>query len=229
MKLKVISWNIWIDGNFKEVVDFLRNSQADIIGLQEVVDDDRSRDIIKALKNEGYNSYFGSAEHTWDGNVYKDGPAILTKYKIIKNETHTLSEKDKRVAVQADIVAGNKTLHIFSTHLIHTHQKKGEEQDIQVSNLIKILPSERTILMGDFNAIPESSVIRNVNKVLVDADPDSYPTWSIYPEGCLVCNPQTMDTRLDYIFTSKDLKASSYKVEDSKASDHLPISVIIEI
>jgi len=229
MKLKVLSWNIWIDGYFDQVANFLRKSQADIIGLQEVVDDDPKRDIIKILDKEGYESYFGSAEHSWDGKVYRDGPAIFSKHKITKTETHVLSKEDKRVAVQADIVVGEKTLHVFSTHLIHTHQKRGEEQDIQVSNLIKKLPTEHTILMGDFNATPESSVIRSVNKVLIDTDSDSLPTWSTYPEGCLVCNPQVVDTRLDYIFTSKDLKTNSYKVENSKASDHLPILALIEI
>ena len=83
--------------------------------------------------------------------------------------------------------------------------------------------------MGDFNATPESPVIKSIQKVLVDSDPSSTPTWSVYPEGCRICNPQKLDTCLDYIFTSIDLKTSSFKVEESKASDHLPISVVVEI
>ena len=83
--------------------------------------------------------------------------------------------------------------------------------------------------MGDFNATPESETIRKMSEVLVDTDPTSAPTWSVYPAGCLVCNPQAIDTRLDYIFTTPDIKTSSFKVEQSKGSDHLPISVIAEI
>ena len=229
MKLKVLSWNIWIDSNFNEVVKFLKNSQADIIGLQEVVNNNPARDIIKVLQNEGYNSQFGYAEHSWGGNVYTDGPAIFSKFEISNKKTYVLSKKDKRAAVKADILVGDKTLHVLNTHLIHTHQNRSEEQDIQVSNLIKKLSTEHTILMGDFNATPESSVIKSMQKVLVDSNPSSAPTWSVYPEGCRICNPQKLDTCLDYIFTSIDLKTSSFKVEESKASDHLPISVVVEI
>jgi len=229
MGLKILSWNIWINGYFDQVKSFVKKSGADIIGLQEVVNNDSERDIINFLKNLGYESAFGSVEHSWGGKVYRDGPAIFSKHKIIKSETHILSKNDQRAAVQADIVVANKRLHVFSTHLIHTHQKGSEEQDIQVLSLIKKLPTEQTILMGDFNATPESSVIKNVKKVLVDFDPASSPTWSVYPEGCLVCNPQAVDTKLDYIFTSKDIKASAFKVETSKASDHLPISAVIDV
>ena len=229
MSLKILSWNIWINGYFDQVADFLKKSEADIIGLQEVVDNDPNRDIISFLKRLGYENVFDSVEHSWGGKVYRDGPAIFSKHKIIRSETHILSQNDKRAAVQADIIVGDKTLQVFSTHLIHTHQKGSEEQDLQVSNLIKKLPTEYTILMGDFNATPESSVIKSMQKVLVNSDPSSTPTWSAYPEGCRICNPQKLDTCLDYIFTSKDLKISSFKVEESKASDHLPISVLIEV
>ncbi len=229
MQIKVLSWNIWIEGNFNQTVDFLINSKADIIGLQEVVDNDTNRDIIGVLKNAGYEAFFGSVEHTWGGNVYRDGPALFTRYKMTNNETILLSKKDKRAAVKADITVGDKTLYVFSTHLIHTHQKESEEQNIQVSNLLKKLPTKGTILMGDFNATPQSSVIKNVKKILRDTDPSSTPTWSVYPQGCLACNPQAVDTKLDYIFTTQDINTHAFKVEQSKASDHLPISVLIEV
>lgn len=229
MKLKVLSWNIWVDGHFDQITDFLRTSEADVIGLQEVMSDNPKRDIIGFLDKLGYQHVFDPVEHTWGGKVYRDGPAIFSKYKILKSETYVLSEKDSRVAIRADILVGDETLHVFCTHLIHTHQQQSEVQDEQGLNLIEQLPSKHAIVMGDFNAIPESSVIKNIKKVLADTDPSSAPTWSLYPEGCVACNPQKVNTRLDYIFTSKDIKTSSFKVEGSEASDHLPISVMIEI
>ncbi|MDZ4226986.1 MAG: hypothetical protein U1D26_00745, partial [Patescibacteria group bacterium] len=71
--------------------------------------------------------------------------------------------------------------------------------------------------------------IKRMGKALKDTDPSHAPTWSVYPEGCKVCNPQAIDVRLDYIFASRDLKTHSPKVESSKASDHLPISVTVGI
>ncbi len=229
MQLKILSWNIWINGKFDQVVDFLKTSNADIIGLQEVVPDDPKRNIVSSLEKLSYYHIFAPVEHTWRGKVYNDGPAIFSKYKIFETETYILSKNNPRAAIRADIQFEDKALHIFSTHLIHTHQKHLDEQDEQVINLLKHIPNKNAILMGDFNATPQSKVIKKVKKVLNDSDPLSQPTWSIYPAGCMVCNPQSVDTRLDYIFTTKDLKTSSFDVENSRASDHLPISVLVEV
>ncbi len=230
MQLKILSWNIWIDGHFDQIVDFLKTSDADIIGLQEVQTDDPKRDVIKYLEGLGYKYVFAPVTKEWGGKVWKDGPAIFSRYNIIESKTHTLSEVNSRAAIQADIQVGNnKALHVFSTHLLHTHQKPDELQVMQVDSLIKVLPGDNTIVMGDFNAAPDSIAIQKMRGIMMDADPASSPTWSVYPEGCSKCIPQAINTRLDYIFTSKDIKTSSFKVENSKGSDHLPISVIVEI
>ncbi len=229
MQIKVLSWNIWIDCYFEKVAQFLKSANADIIGLQEVLPNDPKRDVISLLKNLGYNHVFSPFEHSWGTKVFNDAPAIFTKFKIQKSDTHILSEKDARIAVRADIKVGDKTLHVFSTHLIHIHQQPSKVQEEQARTLIKNLPAENTIVMGDFNATPESSTIKNMRKVLVDSDPSSKPTWSMYEAGCKICYPGGVKIRLDYIFTSKDINISSFTVENSKGSDHLPISVVIEL
>ena len=228
MQLKILSWNIWYDGKFDEISEFLADFDADIIGLQEVVPDDPALDVIGFMKKLGYKTLFAPVmEIREDGRTMSN--AIFTKYPIVNNKTHILSEQESRNALQADIKIGGKILHVFNTHLLHTHQQKGETQTLQAENLIKILPKENTILIGDFNAIPESEVVQKISKVLVNTDPALMPTWSIDPAGCPECNPQKVFVRLDYIFTSKDIKANSPKVHDTKGSDHLPISVNIEL
>ena len=229
MEIKVLSWNIWIEGKFDEVKKFLAKSDADIVGLQEVQDDDPERDIISFLSDLGYEHVFAPISHSWKGKKYVHGPAIFSKYKINLTKIHHLHQKEDRGAVQANIEVDDNVLHIFSTHLIHTHQQQSDVQEEQARNLIKALPLEKTILMGDFNATPESAAIKEISKVLVDADTASRPTWSIYPEGCEKCNPQKIDTRLDYIFATPDLTTRSFEVEESTGSDHLPISVVVKI
>jgi len=96
--------------------------------------------------------------------------------------------------------------------------------------LINILPKEHTIVMGDFNATPESATIQTMKQgMFYDTDQASIPTWSVYPEGCHICNPQAVDIKLDYIFASKDMRTSSFNVGESGASDHLPISALLQI
>ncbi len=227
--MKVLSWNIWIDCHFDLLKDFLKAADADIIGLQEVKDDDPKRDVIGFLTGLGYQHIFARTEKEWEGKVYRHGPAIFSKLPIVHSETYFLDDKDQYVAVRADVEVNGKVLHIFSTHLVHTHQKPSTQQETQVAQLIEKLPADRVVVVGDFNASPQSTAIQEMNKVLTDTDPSASPTWSMHPEGCLTCNPQVVDIRLDYIFVSRDLKASSFLVGKSVASDHLPITIDLEI
>ena len=230
MELKIVSWNIWVDGFLQKWKDFLQTANADILGLQEVKDDDKQRDIIKVLTELGYEYTFARTEQVWDGKLYKHGPAIFSKFPIINSEKIQLEQGDnERAAVYAQINVNGITLHVFSTHLIHTHQQPSKQQETQTKKLIARLPTNHVIVMGDFNATPESSSIQAMKKILVDADSSLLPTWSVYPAGCFKCNPQAIDTKLDYIFVSEDLKANLFEVGHSDGSDHLPISVKVTL
>src|SRR3990167_9398702 len=91
MQLKVLSWNIWVDGYFDQVADFVKSSEADLIGLQEVEDKDPKRDIIKFLRDLGYYHVFAPIKKVWDEKVYNDSEAIFSKYKIQDTRTYELS------------------------------------------------------------------------------------------------------------------------------------------
>lgn len=229
MQLKILSWNIWYNGYFDEVSKFLAESDADIIGLQEVVLDDPARDTIGYLAGLGYKHTFAPAlKVEKDGRTF--GNAIFSKYEITGVKIHILSETDSRNAVRADINLGKKTLHVFSTHLLHTHQQTSETQEFQMENLIKVIPQANTVVMGDFNATPESVVVKKMQEALLSANPDPIPTLNVDLFDCPGCDSQAVpSTRLDYIFTTKDIKTRLFKVHQSKGSDHLPISVVIEI
>lgn len=229
MKVSILSWNIWVDGHFDEIARFVKDSKADIVCLQEVKDNDPKRDIISYLENLGYSYAFASTLQTWGDKKYQHGPAVFSKYPIKSSRSYMLSETEARAAVRADINIDGKALHIFSTHLIHTHQKPSKKQEEQARNLVELIPNKRTILAGDFNATPDSEAIRLMKGILVDTDKTSSPTWSVYKAGCELCNLDKITTRLDYIFTTQDIKSSSFEVGQSRGSDHLPISTIVEI
>jgi len=228
MQLKVLSWNIWNEGHFDEIAQFLKSSEADIIGLQEVLPFSKSIPIIGFLTSLGYEHVYAPARLS-SNEKEEMGNAVFSKFPIVSSAVHVLSEENKRIAVQADIAIEGETVHVFSVHLLHTHQKVSSIQELQAENLLKVLPQERVIVMGDFNATPESVVVQKMHSVLTDTNTTHTPTWSVYPEGCPVCNPQKIDTRLDYIFVSSDIKVVSSAVAISRASDHLPISAIVEV
>lgn len=233
MQLEVFSWNIWYNGNLEAVNDYLNKSKSDIIGLQEVMRTDKKIELSKKLTDElGYQiAYAPAFQIHKKGKTVDVGNAVLTKHTILKSQIHILSDVDSRVALQTDIQIKNtnKIIHVFNTHFLHTHQQPSAIQDLQAMNLAKILPHESTILTGDFNALPDSNAVKIISEVLQNTDANMLPTWSVYPEGCHVCLPQKIDIKLDNIFVSRDIKIKSFQVEDSKASDHLPISAIIEV
>lgn len=232
MTVKIVSWNIWEGKYFADIINFLKTTSADIISLQEVVQEKGGRtNTAKIIANNlGYEFVYATASETEkEGRSLDRGNAILSKHKIVRDKIYTLSETDSRTAIEVDIVIENTTLHVFNTHLIHTHQKQSDTQNLQANSLVKVLPKTKTLLMGDFNATPESDTVKIVTKVLKNTDASNFPTWSVYSDGCQMCKPTSVYIKLDYIFASKDIKSKSFEVGSSKGSDHLPISVEIEI
>lgn len=229
MFLKVLSWNIWYHGNLNKVNDFLEKSDADIIGLQEVISINNEIQLSKNLKEKlGYTYIYASAfKRRIDGRLVDIGNAVLSKYPILESKFHNLSKTENRIAIEVNFKAADKVIHVFNTHLFHTHQKPSKLQEEQTENLIKALPLKNTILMGDFNALPQSAAIKKINARFKNTDQDLLPTWSVYPKGCEICLPYGLNYKLDNIFISRNLKSDSYQVQNSKASDHLPISAII--
>ncbi|MES2930636.1 MAG: endonuclease/exonuclease/phosphatase family protein [Patescibacteria group bacterium] len=240
MKLKILSWNIWCGTHLEDVIEFLKTADADIVALQEICEDGRGNIGEVIAKRLGYN--YAHAAHMnlpvrfvpgydqTDMRTMKFGPAILSKHKIVKSEAVELTVEDHRLIIKADIEAGDETLHVFSVHLKHTHQEPSKLQDMQAENLITIASGQKTIVMGDFNALPESAVIQKMNASLENTEKgDQTPTWCLYRMGCQICLIEEVKHKLDYIFTNKDIKTESFAVHHTKGSDHLPVSAVIEI
>lgn len=232
MTMRLLSWNIW-GGLFLPVITgYLLHAKADIVALQEVEeqgeDKNTARIIAEAL---GYSYVYARSMHynTVDGKDAYRGNAVLSKYPIVTNTTHVLSSEQTRTATQADIDIGGRTLHVLSVHLIHSHQQPSLLQEGQVASLVAASPKERTVIMGDFNSLPESKTIADIRDVFRDTDPDRIPSWCLYPDGCKVCKPEKVQWKLDYIFVSHDLKTGEFRVGESKGSDHLPVMVNLDV
>lgn len=233
MKIRILSWNLWYGTYLDKITNFIKNFNADIIGFQEATQTPEGKNKIAAriAKQFGYHYVYAPAvdARAW-GKPFILGNAVLSKFPIISNITHYLSEEKTVNAVQADIKIHSKMLHIFCTHLKHTHQLPSLIQEEQARTLSSVIPDTSSIVMGDFNAIPGSKTVAIMKKRLIKADGNSKtPTWSVYVEERDQCRTNGVTIRLDYIFTTKDIAVISTEVEKSDGSDHLPISAIIEI
>ncbi len=168
-KLKITSWNIWERCHFDLVKDFLQKNNADIFNLQEVLLDDEKRNVAGFLKSLGYECAVSPAVQFTDENnkIIKLNNAVFSKYQILANEIHYLSEGKKGSAVGIKVRIDSDVLNIFSTHLKHAHLKPSEFQNSQVDSLVKFLPKEKTIISGDFNTTPGGYVIEKMKDFFI--------------------------------------------------------------
>ncbi len=230
MNVRLLSWNIWMGKYLPEIVDLLRKEHPDIIAFQEVIQDQggKNNTAETIAKKLGYHWEFAPVtSFTHEGRTVDWGEAILSRYDIDTSKVLELSIDPRHVGLLANIRIGNQTLHVISTHLTHTHQSASVHQEEEALSLVRQTPKDRTIIMGDFNALPESKTIGIMNDSLTLADSANQPTWCVYPDGCPTCYPGAVKDRLDYIFTTRDLTVSNYRVIPSDGSDHLPIAATV--
>ncbi len=231
METKILSWNIWCDCYFDKVTEFITSSNPDIIALQEVTFDDPERDIVSFLKDKGYQyASAPGAEFTDSKNRHhKLNNLIFSRFPIVESKAHLLRAEGKVATVEAKIDIHGKIFSAFSVHLKHTHFERTDLQDEQARTLVNIIPTSQGIVMGDFNALPESYPVQLMLEKYRNTDPNCAPTWCMYRDGCPVCQLEEITKRLDYIFVSPDVATSKPEVGMSKGSDHLPILVTINV
>ncbi len=233
MLIKVLSWNIWFGNHYHDIVEHLKNVEADIIALQEVIQDvDGKHNTAENIAKElGYHwKYEESMQLQLNGKTVSWGNAILSKHKLLSTELHELSTgENRRTALEVKIEIEGKEISVTSTQLTHTHQQPSDLQDAQVKKLFESLPTTTAMVMGDFNALPESNTIKYMSERLQNTDSQLDPTWCMYIDGCNICKIDQLTHRLDYIFTTKEFRVHSFQTDYSKGSDHLPIAVSLEI
>ena len=90
--------------------------------------------------------------------------------------------------------------------------------------------SQNFILTGDFNARPDSEVIKCIQNHVKNLGPDyDQKTWTTKPFSYNGFEANTLDWRLDYALGSSDIVVTYSKVLQTEFSDHLPIIVELDI
>lgn len=225
-------WGLGTDGvNLGRTAAVINAMDADVVFLTEVdVNWRRSGNVDQpaylAHVTEYPHSYYGPALKTWaSGNVNPSyyGNLLLSRFPIVHAATVALPRpvnSEPRVVIVADIAIGDETVTVLGTHLGLSETERMMQLE-QIRQLIGAEP-ERTILLGDFNARPESAEIRRLvdegrlfdAQALVGVDGNTFP----YPEPY---------ARIDYIFISPDLADSIIAAQPVHigGSDHLPVTL----
>ena len=164
--LKVVTLNIWHDAGdwptrLRLIADALRQSDADVIGLQEILEDKAKNlpnqaDSIAALL-DGYSVNFTAVDPA--GSPKRYGNAILSRLPVIDVASRKLEPlNDFRTAIRARVDVGGQAVDIVNTHLAN-QPEAGAVRAQQIADLLGWLPNDGTpvVAMGDFNAPLEDS------------------------------------------------------------------------
>ena len=246
-KLRVMTYNVHIckgmDGKLspERIARVIARHSPDIVALQEVDvrrqrtgGVDQANQIARLL---AMDFHFQPAMHLEDER-YGDAimthlPARLVKKDILPGPPERSRMRDlaePRGALWMEIDFHGTPIQIFNTHL---GLSKGERQR-QVDALLgedwmgkSTCPKPR-ILVGDFNALPSASEIKQLTSVLDDAQlqlPGHKPKGTFFS--------RLPKARIDYIFADSELVVSAVHVPRSEltrlASDHLPLIVDFKV
>ena len=229
--LRISSFNIQNNYNnyninkTKEIINYLKDNNIDILGLQEVfyLCD---RDICKKIDNK-YN-YFG--KYRFYSKLLlrhiNEMTPIITNKKVIEKKIYRLPflpSLTKRILTKVVIEYEGKRISIYNTHLEVRNIKVKERQLNRIYNIIK-KDNNLIILMGDFN-------LKNNKEIFNDFE-DLLKEKGLYR---VEFNHKTLKIskykrEIDHIFLSNDFKLIDKKViEDLSISDHYPVMIDVNL
>lgn len=216
------------------VARVVRDSGADIIGLQEVDRhyDDRSRFVDQAgwlAERLGMRVAYGAnlslAPPRSGAPRRQYGIAILSRFPISEARNTRLPHPrggEQRGLLEADINVDGTAVRVLTTHLEHTSQAERLAQAEAINGVIEG-SGRPTVLVGDLNATPRTREVGVLTRHLGDA-------WRAVGEGAgYTFDARNPHKRIDYVLISSGISARQAEVIDSDASDHLPVSVDVTL
>ncbi len=197
---------------------------ADLVALQEVdVNIKRSGNINQAeylAKKLGMHFYFAKAIN-YNGGEY--GVAVLSKFPIEDQDALKFSRIESRADAEDRVLAtvtvklnSGKKIKFASTHL---DQMKDEAlRLVQIAEIEKQAQKEKLpfFVAGDFNAVPTSATIQQLDKTFTRTCTDCGFTIP-------VVKPKKTIDFIAYKQSNKIATLSHQVIQEHLASDHLPI------
>ena len=205
--------------DFEVMAEAIRKEAPEIVGLNEMRDGDmpmhfdRQCKILSELTGLD-NYYFAKALEFKEGDY---GNGLITKHKIISAETIHVPDPnprgydgyyEHRVLLKAKLENGLTVL------VIHFGLNPDEAENA-VATVIENIASEKCILMGDFNVLPDDKVLLPIREKMKD-------TALCFDTELLSFPSDHPKAKIDYVFVSPDIEVISADIPAIVASDHRP-------
>jgi endonuclease/exonuclease/phosphatase family metal-dependent hydrolase len=169
-RLRVLTLNIWNrQGPWEQRLRLIRAGieqlAPDLVGLQEVLEAGGRSQADEVGEGLDYQAAFGVAQDLGDARF---GNAVLSRWPITRSRVLPLpagATDEHRSLLHAEIASPHGAVPFFVTHLnwkLH-HGAVREQQVVAVAGHVKAvapIAGLPPILVGDFNAEPDSTEIR---------------------------------------------------------------------
>jgi len=227
--LRVMSYNIHhgegLDRrlDLERIAKLITDQRADIVGLQEVdrgCERTQKRDLPAELAQLTGMAVHFEKNIPYQGGEY--GNAVLTRFPI-KHARNThyqmLRPGEQRGVLQLVLDVRGRDVLFLNTHI--DYRPDDSERVLNVDELKAIVTAAGAmpvIMVGDFNATPESRTITKIKAFMTDS-------WERVGQGDGFTIPVRKPAkRIDYIWIAPgSIEARSIEVLFSEASDHLPV------
>jgi len=239
-----MTWNVLYKEKADNILALTMEIKPDILCCQEITKDsfiNPSRDVPKEISNilggdYRYHQVLDSLEDQ-PGNM---GNAIFSKYPITR-QRHLLlqrgsadidSSSQNRGYLEIRTKIDNVIFTVGTTHLSYVDGfVETDARNKEADKLVNFLKDkqEKFVICGDFNSAPGSKTINRLEQLLVSTGPPhQLKTFATKPFVHNDFVVEGLEWRLDYIFTTRDVKVLSSKIINTEFSDHLPIVVELE-
>ena len=214
-----------------EMAEVIRESGADIIGLNEVrgrgPHPEYTAQVEEMAADLGFHCFFGRSICVGGPNPY--GNAVLSRWPICEAKVFHIPDPcaadqvrrfEHRSILRAvvELPEGGEFA-VFSSHFGLTPP----EQKNAVTLASALTGAEKLpfALMGDFNVTPDDPVLAPLDERL--------NTTHAFLEGQFSHPSHAPVDRIDYIYVSKSVKVIAAEVLPAQASDHRPVRAEVEI
>lgn len=256
--MKIISLNIWDARIFEPLMNFFERQQdVDIFCLQEVFNGNEAGTLRgQGLRINGYDEiakrlpnhkgHFAQTEILDDkppkGYAIPYGLAIFVNKNIktfnhhhsfVFGDVQKFSNYDgrthRRIVQTVCISHNNQQIAISNFHGLWNGQGKTDTPErIEQSQKLRMHVdkfSHSQIIAGDFNLLPETKSL----SIAKEGFRDLIDEFKISSTRSILYNRHTNPVLFaDYIFITKDLEVTQFKVLEDVVSDHLPLLLEIK-
>ncbi|MBO1330104.1 endonuclease/exonuclease/phosphatase family protein [Streptomyces sp. VRA16 Mangrove soil] len=224
---RVMTWNICnpcrsSGQNMGRAAD-IATYAPQVVALQEacVRDVDEIRRYLKQYYGLDYHVAYGSVLRNWSrcgGLPWHPGgygQAILSAAPITDGRLVEYPDggSEDRGYLEVTTTVAGRPVRVFDTHLAERRQEEVRARQVPVL-AAEVARHDRAIVLGDFNAVPDSPELHAMWPLATDANP------ACRPSSGGDCEPTTdWYSRFDYVFL-RGITAHADRVRPSAYSDH---------